>query len=508
MSDINRRDFIKKGIGGSVLVLGSPFFADMIRCGVAPQADKFFGHNFGVSQEDMHKLIQVALSKGGDYADLFFEYKISNSIRMEEDIIKNTSENISLGVGIRVIKGEQTGFGFTNDLTFEQMKKTAETSAAIANDPSGGWHVDLTVRKPIVDCYSVAEEMTQVSIADKIALVEEAAEASRAVSNKINQVSASLTDEIQYVTIATSEGKLVSDVRPQVRLASSPRAVSDKGVDVAFATRGGRVGKEYFTGGNSAKSVGEEAGKNVMELLEADYAQAGEMTVVCGAGQGGVMVHEAVGHPLEADSNRQKQSIMHDKLNKKVATDVVTIYDDPTIANYRGSLNVDDEGNEVKNAVLIENGVLVDYIQDKMSSTVMKMPNNGHGRRQSYRHPAIPRMTNTAIANGEADPEDIIKSVKNGFYTKNFMGGQVSDNGKFVFSVSLGYKIEDGKITKPLKNATLMGTNIQVLNNISMVGNDLDFKFLGTCGKSGQSVPVTCGTPTIKIDKMTVGGRS
>ncbi|MFC1726021.1 TldD/PmbA family protein [candidate division KSB1 bacterium] len=508
MTEINRREFIKKGIGGTVLIMGSSFFFDMLKCGKAPDPNTVFGKYFGVTKEDMGKVLQVALSKGGEYSDLFFEYKISHGINMEEDIIKSTSENISLGVGVRVIKGEQTGYGYTNELTLEKMKSAAETAAAIASGSGKVWSADLTVQNLSSNFYPITEDFAAVDVADKIVMVEESAKAARSVSDKINQVNAFLADEMQYVTIATSEGKIVSDVRPQVRLGVIPRAVSDKGVDVAYATVGGRVGKEYFSGENSPASAGEQAGRNVMELLEADHAPAGEMTVVCGAGQSGVMVHEAVGHPLEADSNRKKQSIMHDKLNKKVATDIVTIYDDPTLPNYRGSMNVDDEGNEPKNAVLIENGILKDFIQDKMSCTVMNMPNNGHGRRQDYRYPAIPRMTNTAIANGEASPDDIIKSVKKGFYTKNFMGGQVFDNGKFVFSVSLGYLIENGKITKPVKNATLMGTNVQVLDNITMVGNDIEFKFLGVCGKDGQGVPVTCGTPTLKIEKMTVGGRS
>ena len=508
MSKINRREFIKKGIGGTVLMMSSSFFLDMLKCGTAPKPDDLFGQYFGVSKEDMNKVLQVAMSKGGDYADLFFEYKISHGINMEEDIIKSTSENISLGVGIRVIKGEQTGYGYTNELTMDKMKQAAATAAEIAGGPSKVWSADLTVSKLTANYYPVNEDLTKIVVSDKIAMVEETAKAARSVSNKINQISAYLSDEIQYVTIATSEGKIVSDARPQARLTVVPKAVSDKGVDVSFASVGGRVGKEYFSGESSPTAAGENAGKYVLEILEAEHAPAGEMTVVCGAGQSGMMVHEAVGHPLEADSNRKKQSIMHDKMNKKVATDVVTIYDDPTIPHYRGSLNIDDEGVEPKNAVLIEKGKLTDYIQDRMSSTVMKMPNNGHGRRQDYKFPAIPRMTNTAIANGESSPDDIIKTVKKGVYTKNFMGGQVFDNGKFVFSVSLGYLIENGKITKPVKNMTLMGTNVQVLNNISMVGNDIDFKFLGVCGKSGQGVPVTCGTPTLKIDKMTVGGRS
>jgi len=508
VTEINRREFIKKGIGGAMLLMGSSLFFDLLKCGKIPESSEVFSKYFGITKDDMRKILENALSKGGEYADLFFEYKISHGIRMEEDIIKSTSENVTLGMGVRVIKGEQTGYGYTNELNMKKMINTAKTAAAIASGSGKTLTKDLSVHKLKNNFYPIEIDLSKVLISDKITMVEEGAAAARGVSDKINQINAYLSDEIQYVTIATSDGKIVSDARPQTRLSVVPRAVSKKGIDVSFRSAGGRVGKEYFIGENSPKAVGEGAGKDVLEILDADHPPAGEMTVVCGAGQSGVMVHEAVGHPLEADSNRKKQSIMHDKMNKKVATEFVTIMDDPTIPNYRGSLNVDDEGVEPKNAVLVENGILKEYIQDKLSSRVMKMTLNGHGRRQDFRYPAIPRMTNTYIAPKDANPDDIIKSVKKGLYTKLFTGGQVFDNGKFVFSVSLGYLIENGKITKPVKNVTLMGTNIQVLENITMVGNDLEFKFLGNCGKSGQSVPVSCGTPTLKIEKMTVGGRS
>lgn len=504
---IGRREFIRKGIGGTGLVLGSPLFFDLAACRRVPDEQEIFSQYFGVSKEDMAAILKTALSRGGTYADLFFEYRLSHGIRMEEDIIKNTEENISLGVGIRVVREDQTGYGYTNRLDRENMEKTARTAAAIASGGKTGV-ADLSVMDPRNNYYPVEVDFSGLDMSKKIGMLEEAARGARGVSPRISQVNAVLADELQYVTIATSEGQIISDVRPMVRLSVMPRAVSDRGSEVAYASIGGRVGAEYFQGGQSPRAAGKQAAEDVLELLEAGYAPAGEMPVICGAGESGVMVHEAVGHPLEADANRKKQSIMHDKLNRKVATAVVTIFDDPTIPYYRGSINIDDEGVEPRRAVLIDRGILTGYIQDRMSSRIMQMTNNGHGRREDYRYPAIPRMTNTAIAAGETDPGDIIRTVDRGLYTKRFMGGQVFDNGKFVFSVSLGYLVEKGKITRPVKNATIMGTNIQVLNGISMVGNDIAFRFLGTCGKDGQAVPVSCGTPTLKIDRMTVGGRS
>jgi TldD protein len=504
---IDRRDHLKQRAVSSNRILTNPLFFDMIACSETPDAKNFFAERFDVTGEVMKKILQAAMSKGAEYADLYFEFKNSHSIGMEENIIKNTSEIISLGVGIRVVKGEQTGYGYTNDLSLRSMQKAAKTAAAIASESGKFQLADLTVSKPLSDYYRIKDDLSSTGLKEKIDMVEAGARGARKVSNKINQVSAFLTDEIQYITIATSKGKIYSDVRPMNMMYIIPKATSKKGVDVSFASIGGRVGKEYYTGENSPAEAGRRAAEDVLQLLEADYAPAGEMTVVCGAGQSGVMVHEAVGHPLEGDANYKKLSIMHDKLNKKVATDVVTIYDDPTIPNFRGSLNIDDEGVQPENAVLIRNGVLIDYIHDRMSAKLLKMRNNGHGRRQSYKYPPIPRMTNTAIANGQIPPEDILKTVKKGFFTKNFMGGQVYPNGKFVFSVSLGYLIEDGKLTRPLKNATIIGSNMEVLNNISMVGNDISYEFLGSCGKAGQTVPVSCGTPTLKIDGMTVGGR-
>jgi TldD protein len=292
-----------------------------------------------------------------------------------------------------------------------------------------------------------------------------------------------------------------------VRLFATVTASDGTNRNTARASGGGRIGAAYFDSVRTPKQIGEDAAQEAVLLLQAVDPVAGEQEVVLDSGQSGVMVHEAVGHPLEADSNRKKTSIMWDKLNQMVANPIVTIYDDPTIPHYRGSHNMDDEGTVPEKTMLIENGKLVGFLQDRLSARLMKMRPNGHGRRDGFENVPIPRMANTNLGRGESDPEEIIRSVKKGFFAKTYQGGQVQDSGKFTFSVNMGYLIEDGKLTAPVKNATLIGTNVQILTEVTMVGNDMGC-FLGTCGKEGQWAPVTAGTPTLKIRSMTVGGRT
>jgi TldD protein len=352
----------------------------------------------------------------------------------------------------------------------------------------------------------MSSPFTDVKLNAKIDLVKEAYTAAQSYDKRITKVQAFLADEIQYVTIANSEGVMVSDVRPLAAMFVSTTA-EEKGVrNTGFKSSGGRVGMKHFQNVETPKQVGRKSAEEAITLLSAVDPPAGEQPVVLSSLNSGVMIHEAVGHPLEADGNRKKTSIMWDKLGKQVANPIVTIYDDPTIPHYRGSINIDDEGTETRKTILIEKGKLVGFLQDRLSAKVMGMELNGHGRRQSYQNNPVPRMTNTVLAEGDALADDIIKSVKKGFYAVTYQGGQVSDAGKFTFSVNMGYMIEDGKLTRPVKNATLIGTNVQILNEVEMIGNDTGF-FLGTCGKDGQSAPVTAGTPTLKISKMTVGGR-
>jgi len=507
MVDRTRRNFLRKSSIGLAATLTSGLWFDMLAKGIiSPPSPSLFEERFGVSREDMKKILDIALSKGGEFSELFFEYRVQNSVSMEEDIIKDSTENITLGVGIRVLKGAQTGYGYTDDLSFEKMKQTALTAAAIASGNSKFSIANLTEKSSGLKVYDLNLPMGDVKLDIKVDLVKKAYSAAQAYDKRIIKVQSSLADELQYITIANSDGLIIADARPQTRMVVIATA-EEKGVsNTGFKSAGGRVGLDFFKTSETPEYTGRKASEEAISLLSAADPVAGEQPVVLGSRQSGVMIHEAVGHPLEADANWKKTSIMWDKLGTQVANPIVTIYDDPTIPFNRGSYSVDDEGTIPKKKMLIENGKLVGYLQDRLSAKLMKMELDGHGRRQTYRNNPIPRMANTVLAPGNASAEEIIRSVKKGFYAETYQGGQVSDSGKFTFSVNMGYLIEDGKITRPVKNATLIGTNVQILNEVEMIADDTAF-FLGSCGKDGQSAAVTAGTPTLKIRKMTVGGR-
>lgn len=509
MQELDRRELLKLAGGGAGVVIASSFFADRLLAGSVPASGmEMLQGRFGVGPEDMKKVLAVALSKGGDFADLYFEHRMANSVSMEDDIIKESSEDVTLGVGIRVLKGQQTGFAYSSDLSPERMQQAARTAAAIASTPVTA---TLPAFKEVAlphQLYTMDRPCAEAPLADKIAMVREGYQAAKAHDPRITKVQVTLADELQYVVIATSEGLVVGDTRPQARYVVSATAEAGGKRGSGRDNAGGRIGMAFYTRpGLTPKEIGVRAAKDALALLEAENPVAGEQPVVLGSKNSGVMVHEAVGHPLEGDSNWRKTSIMWDKLGKMVASPMVTIYDDATIPNYRGTLNVDDEGVPTRNVMLIEKGKLVGYLHDRLSARILGLPANGHGRRQSFAHVPIPRMGNTMLAPGDATPEDIIKSVKKGFYAHSFQGGQVEDTGKFTFSVNLGYMIEDGKLTKPVKNATLVGTNLQILQEVEMIANDTQI-FLGSCGKEGQWAAVTAGTPTFKIRQMTVGGRA
>jgi TldD protein len=388
------------------------------------------------------------------------------------------------------------------------MRRAARTAAAVASAPARGARpADLRSPVPLAQAYDRIRPFEALPLAAKTALARAAHDAALRTDGRIVRVQAVLADELQAVALANSEGFTAEDVRPQVRL--TVRATAERGGirGTGSHSGGGRVGLSYFETERTPGHIGRRAAEEAVLLLSAVDPPAGEQTVVLGAEQSGVMIHEAVGHPLEADGNRKKTSIFWDKLGREVAAPAVTILDDPTLPRLRGSLNIDDEGTVPVPTLLIERGRLVGYLQDRLSAGLLGAAPNGHGRRESYAHVPIPRMCNTVLGRGDADPEDIIRSVKKGFYALTYQGGEVQDSGKFTFSVNLGYLIENGRRTAPVKNATLIGTNVQILNEVELVGNDMGF-FLGTCGKEGQSAPVTAGTPTLKLRRMTVGGRA
>ncbi len=472
-------------------------------------AIEFFTSRFNINSSEIGQLLTTALSKGGDYADLYFEYRISNSVMLDEQLVKSASKSISQGVGVRVNAGEKTGYAYTDEISLESIKRAALTAAYIAqNAKEQTLSINVTAVGNNHNLYPVIEPLAEISASHKIELVKEVDHLARNFDKRIREVQAMFADEYKIVMIATSEGVLAGDIQPLSRFGVSCIADEDGNLQMGRAGGGGRAGMELFQTELTPKKLAEEAARQAIVNLEAVDAPAGAMEVVLGPGWPGILLHEAVGHGLEADFNRKKTSAFADLLGQRVASELCTIVDDGTIPNRRGSLNIDDEGNPTTNTVLIEKGILKGFINDKLNARLLGVPYTGNGRRESYQHIPMPRMTNTFMLAGTESTEDIIRSVKRGIYAVQFGGGQVDiTNGKFVFSTSEAYLIEDGKITAPVKGATLIGNGPDALTKVTAVGNDMELDHgIGTCGKDGQSVPVGVGLPTIKISEMTVGG--
>ena len=469
--------------------------------------NKFFFDRYGLAQADVERYLAAALSAGGDYADLYFEYQTSTSVSLDESMVKSASQGISVGCGVRVLSGERTGYAYTDDLSSERILHAARTAALIASGPAKQPVVGLT-DKPAHNLYPVPLPSVEAEVLAKVDLVQRADKAARGYDSRIHEVRVGYADELRRILVIGSDGSFAEDSQPMARMSVYCIAKTDQGSARGTSGGGGRVGIEFFQTEKTPEHFALEAAREAIVQLDARNAPAGEMEVVLGPGWPGVLLHEAIGHGLEADFNRKKTSAFSDMMGRRVASDKCTVVDNGTMPGRRGSLNVDDEGNRTDSTVLIEKGILKGYLTDKLSSRLMNLPNTGNGRRESYQHIPMPRMTNTYMLAGQDSPEDIIRSVKYGVYAVNFGGGQVDiTNGKFVFSASEAYLIEDGKVTAPLKNATLIGNGPDVLTKVSMVGNDLKLdEGVGTCGKDGQSVPVGVGIPTLKVDRLTVGG--
>ena len=471
-------------------------------------SESFFGERFNITERDLERYLDEALSRGGNYADLYFEYLATSNISMDESIVKSATQGVSLGIGVRVISGERTGYAYSDDLSPEKILKAARVAACIAAGPAQVEKSPLQ-EGPRRNLYPVITAPTETAFAERVDLVKRADKCARAYDPRIFQVQASYADNLRHVMIATSEGVLNFDRQPMARINVRALAKENGGPPQSgHAGGGGRVSLEFFLNEKTPEHFATEAARQAVVQLDAVEAPAGELTVVLGPGWPGILLHEAVGHGLEADFNRKGTSAFSGRIGQKVASPLVTVVDDGTIRNRRGSLNLDDEGAVTQRNVLIEGGILRGYLQDKLSSRITQSPQTGSGRRESYAHIPMPRMTNTFMMAGEADPTDIIRSVPKGLYCANFGGGQVDiTSGNFVFSASESYLIEDGKLTRPVRNATLIGNGPESLQHVSMVGNNLELdEGMGICGKEGQSVPVGVGMPTIKIDKMTVGG--
>ena len=467
----------------------------------------FFFQQYGLTDRDLERYLAAALSAGGDYADLYFEYLSSTALTVDESMVKSASQGISAGCGVRVISGERTGYAYTDDLSPQRILHAARTAALIASGPaktpSAGFQ-----QQAARSLYPVTLPSVDAEITAKVELVMRADTAARAYNPQIKEVRASYADELRNILVVGSDGTFAEDSQPLARLNVSCIAKTDTNSARGSAGGGGRVALDFFFGEKTPEFFAKEAARQAILQLDAREAPAGEMEVVLGPGWPGVLLHEAVGHGLEADFNRKQTSAFAGLIGKPVASEKVTVVDNGTMPWRRGSLNVDDEGNVTQENVLIEKGILKGYLSDKLSAKLMGMKNTGNGRRESYEHIPMPRMTNTYMLAGDDDPEDIIRSVKNGVYAVNFGGGQVDiTNGKFVFSASEAYLIEDGKVTAPIRGATLIGNGPEALKHVSMVGNDLRLdEGVGTCGKDGQAVPVGVGMPTTKLDRMTVGG--
>src|SRR6266700_1250703 len=468
----------------------------------------FFAQKFNLVERDLESYLSEALSAGGDYADLYFEYLATSSIGIDEQIVKSATEGVSMGVGVRVIAGERTGYAYSDDLSAEKIRKAARVAALIAKGPANV--VKSGFEQPAQhNLYPMLHAPNEVGLEERVDLVKRADVAARAYDSRVFQVQGSYADSLRNVLVATSDGRLSFDRQPMARMSVMVLARQGEGTPQhGFSGGGGRVTLDFFQNEKTPEDFAREAARQAIVQLDAIDAPAGEMPVVLGPGWPGILLHEAVGHGLEADFNRKKTSAFAGLIGQQVASPKVTVVDNGLMPGRRGSLNVDDEGTPTQETVLIENGILKGFLQDRLSSRLMGTPNTGSGRRESYHHIPMPRMTNTYMLNGDDMPEDILKSVKRGLYAVNFGGGQVDiTSGKFVFSASEAYLIEDGTVTRPVKGATLIGNGPETLKYVSMVGNDLALdEGIGTCGKSGQSVPVGVGMPTVKVDRLTVGG--
>jgi TldD protein len=471
--------------------------------------ESFFAQRFGITQGDLQRYLAEALSRGGDYADLFFEYLATTSIAMDESIVKSATQGVSLGVGVRVLSGEKTGYAYTDNLEPERILHAARTAACIAQGPST---VESTgfIEADRRNLYPVLTAPADLPLAERVKLVERADAAARAEDGRVFQVQAAYADSLKHVLVATSEGVLNFDRQPMARMNVMVLVRQD---DVSAPQRGysgagGRVALDFFLNEKTPEQIAREAVRQAIVQLDAVDTPAGEQTVVLAPGWPGVLLHEAVGHGLEADFNRKGTSAYSGRVGQRVASDLVTVVDDGTMHSRRGSLNLDDEGAITQRNVLIEDGILRGYLQDRLSSRILRSTATGNGRRESYQHIPMPRMTNTFMLAGQDDPHDIIRSVERGIYCVNFGGGQVDiTNGNFVFSATEAYLIEGGRITAPVKDATLIGNGPEAMQRVSRVGHDLKLdEGIGVCGKEGQSVPVGVGMPTTRLDRITVGG--
>ena len=465
---------------------------------------------YGIGDREIDQVLGRLMGSQIDYADLYFQYSRHESWSLEEGTVKSGSYGIEQGVGVRAVSGDKTGFAYSDELVLPALSEAANAARSIAREPSTTINTTAITRREsgIATLYQPIDPLGSMHDNEKVALIQRLEKVARDADSRVSQVMVSLAAVHDVVVVARSDGMIAADIRPLIRINVSVIVEQNGRRERGASGGGGRYGYPYFTEKNRADEYAREAVRQALVNLEAREAPAGEMTVVLGPGWPGILLHEAIGHGLEGDFNRKGTSAFSGRIGEKVASDGCTVVDDGTIENRRGSLSIDDEGEPTQNTVLIENGILTGYMQDLLNARLMDMAPTGNGRRESFAHLPMPRMTNTYMLAGQHDPQEIIESVDNGLYAVNFGGGQVDiTSGKFVFSASEAYRVENGKVTYPVKGATLIGNGPDVLTRVSMLGNDLALDSgVGVCGKEGQSVPVGVGQPSMRIDGLTVGG--
>ena len=476
-----------------------------------PAPAEFFRERFGVDDRSLESVLGTALERRVDHADLYFEYTTSDSVSLEDGLVKGGGRHVEQGVGVRAQSGERQGYAHSDEITVESMQLAATTARAISE--GGGSAAPVAVAGPAgpeLDLYPVDRAPTDVPVGAKVDLLGEIDGYARRRDPRVRQVMASVVSQHRQVLVAASDGTFVSDVQPLVRLNVQVIAELPDGSrrEVGYEGAGGRHPLDRVLEADFWRPRVDEAVRLALLNLEAEPCPAGTLDVVLGPGWSGVLLHEAVGHGLEGDFNRRRTSAFADRIGERVAAPGVTVVDDGTLPERRGSLNVDDEGTPTARTVLIEDGVLVGYMQDRLNARLMGVEPTGNGRRESYAHLPMPRMTNTFMLAGQEDPEEILRGVERGLYVASFGGGQVDiTSGKFVFAANEAYKIEGGRLAAPVRGASLIGNGPDVLTRVRAIGHDLTLDHgVGTCGKDGQSVPVGVGLPTIRVDQLTVGG--
>jgi TldD protein len=494
---------------GAISVAGSVLIPSFLKsCKAAPSVNspEAYMNHFEVNTDDLQKVIKAAMSKGADYSDLYFEHTLSNYSTLEDGKVNQAYSDVAYGVGIRVLKGDQTGFAFSETVTPEAMIKAAGTAANIAN--GSGKTLPLDISKYVTpNYYPVKTSWETASIKDKIPYLQRLNDKIFSADKRVTKVNATIGDSSSYILFFNSEGRLANDYRPMAFLYVTCIMEQDGRVENFGTSRSAREGSEFLND-ILIDTLAKEAVEKTAILFEAGKPKAGEMEVVMSAGESGILLHEAIGHAFEADFNRKKTSIFSDKMGKKVAESFISIVDDGTLISNRGSLNFDDDGNPTERTTLVNEGILTNYMHDRISADFYKVKPTGNGRRQDFRNVPIPRMRCTTMVNGPHKKEEIIASVRNGIYVDNFSNGQVNIGaGDFTFFVKFGYIIENGKLAKPIKDINIIGNGPQALADIVMAADDskLSAATWG-CGKGGQTVPVTMGLPTVKIKKLTVGG--